>query len=213
VLEHWSGLGYYRRAHHLQQAAQAIVSRHAGRFPEDPRTIMTLPGIGRSTAAAIAAFAFDPRAAILDGNVRRVLARHRGIEGFPGTPKVEAQLWTIAQSLLPEREIGIYTQALMDLGATVCTRTTPNCGGCPVAHDCIARRDARTGELPSRQPGKPLPQRAVRVLVIERAGMLLLEKRPAVGIWSGLWSLPEIDVDGDVALYCQARFAARVVVG
>ena len=213
VLEHWSGLGYYRRAHHLHEAARAIVSRHAGRFPEDLQTITTLPGIGRSTAAAISAFAFGTRAAILDGNVRRVLARHCGVEGLPGAPKVEEVLWSIAESRLPERGIETYTQALMDLGATLCTRTAPRCGDCPVADDCVARREDRIAELPSRRPKKALPQRAVRVLVVERAGTLLLEKRPAVGIWSGLWSLPETDVDGDVAAHCLARYAARVVAG
>ena len=213
VLEQWSGLGYYRRAHHLHAAAKAIVERHDGTFPRDLPAIAALPGVGRSTAAAIAAFAFGTREAILDGNVRRVLARHRGIEGYPGSPGVEAQLWKQAESLLPETDIEAYTQAQMDLGATICTRTRPSCPECPVASDCVARRDARIGELPSPRPKKALPQRAVRVLVLERAGEILLEKRPAAGIWAGLWSLPEIDVDADVARHCTARFAASVVVG
>ena len=213
ALEHWSGLGYYRRAHHLHAAAKAIVERHDGVFPRDAQTIATLPGVGRSTAAAIAAFAFGERGAILDGNVRRLLARHCGIAGFPGDKNVEAKLWAAAESLLPERDIEAYTQALMDLGATICTRTTPRCGECPVATDCVARRDDRIAELPSPRPRKTLPQRAVRVLVIERAGAILFEKRPAAGIWSGLWSLPEIDVDADVARQCKARFATDVIVG
>jgi len=213
VLEQWSGLGYYRRAHHLHAAAKAIVGQHHGVFPRSLPAIATLPGIGRSTAAAIAVFAFGTRAAILDGNVRRVLARHRGIEGFPGAPDVEARLWKLAESLLPGADIEAYTQAQMDLGATVCTRARPCCAECPVASDCVARRDARIAELPSPRPKKALPQRAVRVLVLERAGEILLEKRPAAGIWAGLWSLPEIDVDADVAVHCKARFAANVVVG
>lgn len=213
VLEHWSGLGYYRRAHHLHAAAKAIVERHGGVFPRDAQAIAMLPGIGRSTAAAIAAFAFGARGAILDGNVRRLLARHRGIAGFPGDKKVEAKLWAAAGSLLPERDIEAYTQALMDLGATMCTRAAPRCGECPVATDCVARRDDRIAELPSPRPRKTLPQRAVRVLLIERAGAILFEKRPVTGIWSGLWSLPEIDVDADVARQCKARFATDVVVG
>jgi A/G-specific adenine glycosylase len=213
VLEHWSGLGYYRRAHHLHGAAKAIVAVHGGTFPRDAGTIATLPGIGRSTAAAIAAFAFGARAAILDGNVKRVLARHRGLEGYPGAPKVEAALWTIAESLLPGRDVATYTQALMDLGATVCTRVAPRCGTCPVADDCVARRDGRVGVLPSPRPKKALPRREIRVLVLERAGTILLEKRSAAGIWGGLWSLPEADVAADVAAYCRTRFTADVAAG
>jgi A/G-specific adenine glycosylase len=213
VLEHWSGLGYYRRAHHLHAAARAIVERHEGVFPRDARTIATLPGIGRSTAAAIAAFAFGTRGAILDGNVRRVLARHRGIAGYPGETRVEQALWKQAEALLPDHDIGAYTQALMDLGAAICTRAAPRCADCPVATDCIARRERRIAELPSPRPRKMLPRRAVRVLLIEHAGAILFEKRPAAGIWAGLWSLPEIAVDDDVVQQCEARFATSVVAG
>jgi len=213
VLEHWSGLGYYRRAHHLHAAAKAVLARHGGEFPRGVDAIAALPGIGRSTAAAIAVFAFGARAAILDGNVKRVLARHRGVEGFPGAPAVERLLWRVAESLLASREIRAYTQGLMDLGATVCTRTAPRCDACPVANDCIARRNDRVRELPSPRPKKVLPQRAVRVLVLERAGMILLEKRPAAGIWGGLWSFPEVEVDADVAAHCRAQFSAAVAEG
>ena len=213
VLELWSGLGYYRRAHHLHAAAEVLVRQSDGRFPRDARTIATLPGIGRSTAAAIAAFAFGERAAILDGNVKRVLARHCGIDGFPGAPKVEARLWEVAESLLPERGIETYTQALMDLGATLCTRTAPRCDECPVATDCVARLEGRIADLPAPRPARARPSRAVRVLVLEHAGAILLEKRPAAGIWAGLWSLPEIDLDADIARHCQARFLASVNVG
>jgi A/G-specific adenine glycosylase len=213
VLELWSGLGYYRRAHHLHAAAEVIVGQCAGRFPCAARTIAALPGIGRSTAAAIAAFAFGERAAILDGNVKRVVARHRGVDGFPGAPKVEARLWEVAESLLPERGIETYTQALMDLGATLCTRTAPRCGDCPVATDCVARLEGRIADLPTPRPTKARPSRAVRVLVLEHAGTILLEKRPAAGIWAGLWSLPEIDLDADVGRHCKARFLASVRVG
>jgi A/G-specific adenine glycosylase len=213
VLEHWSGLGYYRRAHHLHAAAKAVVARHGGAFPRDAQVIATLPGVGRSTAAAIAVFAYGARAAILDGNVKRVLARHRGIEGFPGAAGVEGEMWRAAESLLPDADIEIYTQALMDLGATLCTRAAPRCAECPLASDCVARRDGRTAALPSPRPKKAVPQRALRLLVIERAGTLLLEKRPAAGIWAGLWSLPELDLAADVARHCKARFAATVTVG
>ena len=213
VLEHWSGLGYYRRAHHLHAAAKAIVERHGGEFPRDTQTIATLPGIGRSTAAAIAAFAFGARGAILDGNVRRLLARHHGIAGYPGDAKVEQALWREAEALLPDRGIETYTQALMDLGATICTRASPRCTECPVAVDCVARREDRIAELPSPRPLKALPQRAVRVLLIERAGAILFDTRPTIGIWAGLWSLPEIAVNADIVRQCKTRFATDIVVG
>jgi A/G-specific adenine glycosylase len=213
VLELWSGLGYYRRAHHLHATARLIVARHAGRFPRDAHDIAALPGIGRSTAAAIAAFAFGARAAILDGNVKRVLSRHRGIVASSPAASVEAQLWSVAESLLPARGIETYTQALMDLGATVCTRAAPRCGQCPVAADCVARRENRIATLPLPRPAKTRPARGVRMLVLERAGKVLLEKRPAAGIWAGLWSLPEVDVDADVARRCKARYLATVTVG
>ena len=158
-----------------------MVAEHRGRFPRTAEALVSLPGIGRSTAAAIAAFATGARGAILDGNVKRVLARHRGIAGFPGDAKVERRLWRCAETLLPGREIATYTQALMDLGATVCLRARPRCELCPVALDCIARREERIGELPAPRPKKPLPQRAVAVLLLERKGEVLLERRPADG--------------------------------
>ncbi|MFO1395454.1 MAG: A/G-specific adenine glycosylase [Burkholderiales bacterium] len=213
VLAHWSGLGYYRRAHHLHAAARDVIAAHGGVFPRDAQTLATLPGIGRSTAAAIAAFASGASHAILDGNVKRVLARHRGIEGWPGAPKVEARLWEAAEALVPARDIEAYTQGLMDLGATVCTRSSPACGRCPVAGDCVALRDVRVAELPSPRPQKVLPQRSVRVLVIERSGEILFEKRPPLGIWGGLWSLPECAVDEDPAGVIAARFGARASIG
>jgi A/G-specific adenine glycosylase len=208
VLELWSGLGYYRRAHHLHAAARAVVTDHGGKFPVAAATLVTLPGIGRSTAAAIAAFASGERGAILDGNVKRVLARHRGVDGWGGTPVVEAKLWRIAESLLPEhgRDIATYTQALMDLGATLCTRARPRCEACPVAGDCVALRERRVDALPSPRPRKPLPRREVRVLMLEFEGKLLLEQRPPLGIWGGLWSLPEVPVDGEVPAYIAGRF-------
>jgi A/G-specific adenine glycosylase len=210
VLEHWSGLGYYRRAHHLHAAAKAVASDFGGAFPRVPEVIATLPGIGRSTAAAIATLAGSARAPILDGNVKRVLARHQGIEGFPGAAGVEAKMWQAAEALLPVRNADAYTQGIMDLGATVCARTRPRCDACPVAADCIARITQRTDVLPSPRPRRVVPQRAVRVLLLERAGEILLERRPAVGIWGGLWSLPEVATTDDVARHCRSRFGARV---
>jgi A/G-specific adenine glycosylase len=206
VLELWAGLGYYRRAHHLHAAARMVVDRYGGSFPQTPEDLSALPGVGRSTAAAIAAFAFGVRGAILDGNVKRVLARHRGIDGFPGEAAVEKLLWTVAEGLLPARGIENYTQGLMDLGATVCTRSAPQCDACPVAADCVARVQGRIDRLPSPRPRKSVPKRELRVLLIERAGELLFERRPATGIWSGLWSLPELSVDADVAEALRTRF-------
>ncbi len=213
VLEHWSGLGYYRRAHLLHRAAHVIVAEHGGIFPREVAAIAALPGIGRSTAAAIAAFAFGTRGAILDGNVKRVLARHAGIGGVATDAWVERALWTRAEALLPQHGIETYTQALMDLGATVCLRTRPRCEVCPVAADCIARRERRIGELPGRRVRKPLPQRATIVLLLERHGEVLLERRPNVGIWAGLWSLPELVHGADAAAHCRTRFAADVTPG
>jgi A/G-specific adenine glycosylase len=211
VLEHWSGLGYYRRAHLLHSAARAVVAEHRGEFPRDAAAAARLPGIGRSTAAAIAAFAFGARGAILDGNVQRVLARHAAVEGFPARAKVKRALWQLAEALLPPSGIEIYTQALMDLGATVCLRTAPRCSACPVAGDCVARRENRIDELPPPRPRKALPRRALTVLLLERHGEVLLERRPSSGIWAGLWSLPELDIGADPVGYCAQRFAARVV--
>ena len=212
VLEHWSGLGYYRRAHHLHAAAKAIVADHAGVFPHDVDAIAALPGIGRSTAAAIAAFAFGTPGAILDGNVKRVIARHRGIAGFHGATQVERELWRIAEFLLPASDIERYTQGMMDLGATVCTRK-PACLLCPVAADCVARIEGRIDELPAQRPAKVLPQRAVRLLVLERGGEILFERRPPTGVWSGLWSLPETALDDDVTDVVRERFGVDATIG
>ena len=214
VLACWSGLGYYRRAHHLHAAAQIVVKCHDGRLPCDAATLATLPGIGRSTAAAIAAFAGAERGAILDGNVKRVLARHRGIDGWSGTPQVAAALWRCAEALLPlagdcERDtttIGDYTQGMMDLGATICTRAKPRCDACPVSDDCVAHRESRVDALPSPRPRKLLRRREVIVLLLERDATILLEQRPATGVWGGLWSFPEAHVDCDVDAHVAARF-------
>ena len=192
VMTHWSGLGYYARARNLHRAAQAIVESHGGHFPRTAAEIATLPGIGRSTAAAIAAFAFGERAAILDGNVKRVLTRIFGVEGFPGEKRVETQLWALAESLLPTRELGRYTQAQMDLGATLCTRSKPACMRCPFADDCVARRDGRVGELPTPRPKKTVPRRSARYAIIIHEHAVLLERRPPAGIWGGLLTPPEI---------------------
>ena len=207
VLTHWSGLGYYARGRNLHRAARLIVERCAGAFPREFEAVRALPGVGRSTAAAICVLAFGQRRAILDGNVRRVLARHAGIGGYPGDKRVQDQLWRQAESLLPDSGIEAYTQGLMDLGAGPCSRSSPDCVVCPVGVSCIARRDGLTGELPSRRPTRTLPQRETAMLVLMSGGEVLLEKRPASGIWGGLWSFPETGEDRieDAAL----RYGAR----
>ena len=198
VMALWSGLGYYARARNLRRAAQEVVARHGGVFPTDAATLATLPGIGRSTAAAIAAFAGGERAAILDGNVRRVLARHAGIGGDPASAAVLATLWTTAAARLPDTGIEPYTQGMMDIGAGICTSRAPACLLCPVAADCVARLEDRIGELPGKRTRRAAPRRRVALLVVLSRGEVLLEKRPPRGIWGGLWSLPEAAVDGDL---------------
>lgn len=195
----WSGLGYYRRARFLQHAAQACVERHNGELPRDFDALVALPGIGRSTAGAILAQAYGLRFPILDGNVKRVLTRYHGIHGHPGQGAVEKQLWQHADAHTPSQRVADYTQAIMDLGATVCVRSRPLCDACPLAMDCVARRDGLTAQLPSPKPRKAIPERDTVMLVLRDArGNVLLERRGPQGVWSGLWSLPEAD-DPDAA--------------
>ncbi|MGY6122266.1 A/G-specific adenine glycosylase (plasmid) [Paraburkholderia strydomiana] len=195
VMALWAGLGYYTRARNLHRCAQAVVERHGGAFPASVDELAELPGIGRSTAAAIASFAFGARATILDGNVKRVLARVFGVEGFPGEKKVENAMWTLAESLLPSNasddEVSAYTQGLMDLGATLCVRAKPDCLRCPFAADCVANVTGRQRELPTARPKKAVPTRRTWMLVLRDGDAVMLEKRPPSGIWGGLWSLPE----------------------
>jgi A/G-specific adenine glycosylase len=207
VLAVWSGLGYYARARNLHRAARLVLA--GGEFPQDYEAVCALPGIGRSTASAICAFAHGQRRAILDGNVKRVLARHFGIEGFPGERRVEQRMWALSEALLPADGIEAYTQGLMDLGARVCVRTAPKCPACPVAASCVAARDRRTGELPAPRPARVLPQRETTMLLLCRQGELLLEKRPAPGIWGGLWCFPEVD-GARLEQECLTRFAMRI---
>lgn len=193
VMALWAGLGYYTRARNLHRCAQVLVQQHGGVFPADVESLAALPGIGLSTAAAIVAFAYGTRAAILDGNVKRVLCRVFGVEGFPGQLAVERQLWQLAAGLLPERDIEAYTQGLMDLGATVCTRTRPRCENCPMLSRCVAHETNRISELPMRRPKKATPEKRSVMLWVTYEDELLLEQRPPSGIWGGLQSLPEIE--------------------
>jgi len=207
VMALWAGLGYYTRARNLHRCAQAVVERHGGAFPASVDELAELPGIGRSTAAAIASFAFGARATILDGNVKRVLARVFGVEGFPGEKKVENAMWTLAESLLPSNasddEVSAYTQGLMDLGATLCVRGKPDCLRCPFSADCVANVTGRQRELPTARPKKAVPTRRTWMLVLRDGDAVMLEKRPPSGIWGGLWSLPE--AADEAALATRAR--------
>jgi A/G-specific adenine glycosylase len=206
VLANWSGLGYYSRGRNRHRAAQIMAEKHAGQFPREFEQILALPGIGRSTAAAIGAFSFGTRRAILDGNVKRVLARYLAVTGCPGEKKVEDILWRHAEELLPEAEIEIYTQALMDLGATVCTRGKPDCAACPVNADCIAHQQGRQAEFPQPRPRKALPEKTATMLLFMHQGEIFLEKRPPAGIWGGLWSFPEIAGAEDALQHGETRF-------
>jgi A/G-specific adenine glycosylase len=210
VLAHWAGLGYYSRARNLHRAAQQVVAQHSGRFPADVNLLAELPGIGRSTAAAIAAFAYDVVAPILEGNVKRVLARHAGIEGFPGVSVIEKKLWLEAELRLPTspEEMVAYTQGLMDLGATICSRAEPTCLLCPIAADCAARISGRVNEIPAARPSKVVPQRSQRYLLLTHADHILLVKRPAPSIWGGLWCLPEMADDEDSEATAHIRYGA-----
>ncbi len=196
VLHLWSGLGYYARARNLHRAAGVIRDRHGGRFPEAFDDVVNLPGIGRSTAGAILALARGQHHPILDGNVKRVLCRHRGIEGWPGRRAVETTLWEMADAFTPEENVAEYTQAMMDLGATVCRRGRPECSACPVSADCVALSRGRQRDLPAPRPRRERPLRHSRMLLVtDAAGRVLLERREPTGIWGGLWAFPELAPD------------------
>lgn len=210
VLEYWSGLGYYSRARNLHNAAGIIMDTHNGVFPSDVTVMQTLPGIGRSTAAAIASFAFNQIETILDGNVKRVLARHFLIEGWTSSPKVENSLWAIAESLLPKQDMVAYTQGLMDLGATICTRSKPKCEMCPLKASCKAFSENRTKELPTPKPNKTIPQKQTTMLLLLNGDEVMLEKRPQSGIWAGLWSFPEISMQEMASEVALKRFGLEV---
>jgi A/G-specific adenine glycosylase len=203
VLALWSGLGYYSRGRNLHRAAQRVMSQFCGQFPEQFEQLQELPGIGRSTAAAICALAYHQPRAILDGNVKRVLARHGGVAGWPGEGRVEAELWTLAEARLPTGDVAVYTQALMDMGATLCSRSRPRCQECPVHSDCAAYQADRVAEFPAPRPKKVVPERQAIFLLAMHGSDILLEKRPATGIWGGLWSLPQFDTVTEALAYCQ----------
>ncbi|MCY1488862.1 Adenine DNA glycosylase [compost metagenome] len=194
VLHLWTGLGYYTRARNLQKTAKMVVTEHGGEFPRDVERLAELPGIGRSTAGAIASLSMGLRAPILDGNVKRVLARYVAQDGYPGEPKVAKQLWEVAERFTPHARVNNYTQAMMDLGATLCTRSKPSCLLCPLQSGCRAHLLGRETAYPVPKPRKALPQkRTLMPLLASRDGAILLYRRPSTGLWGGLWSLPELD--------------------
>ncbi len=213
VLHLWTGLGYYARARNLHKAAQTMVEQHGGHFPQNYEDILALPGIGPSTAAAILAQAFDQPHAILDGNVKRVLTRYHAISGWPGEKKIENQLWEIARQHTPDHSAADYTQAIMDLGATVCSRNKPACDTCPLQSNCMANNQGNPGDYPTPKKRSALPIKQTTMLILQnRRGEVLLQQRPAQGIWGKLWSLPEInEADETAEQISQQRFGCKVV--
>lgn len=214
VLHLWTGLGYYSRARNVLKAAQKIVSTFDGRFPSDLDGLQSLPGIGRSTAGAILSIAFEKKATILDGNVKRVLTRLYGFTKWPGEKNVTEHLWQIAETLTPAKRAADYSQAIMDLGATLCVRGKPNCGLCPFNTVCVAHAKGLEKTIPASKPRKPLPVRQTYVLMLQNPeGAVLLVKRPAQGIWAGLWSFPELDPEAtpaDIKQYCRDELKSPV---
>lgn len=204
VMHMWSGLGYYTRARNLHRCAQIITTDHGGIFPNQIDTLIALPGIGRSTAGAILAQAFDQRHAILDGNVKRVLTRLHAIEGWPAKKAVENKLWQLAEHHTPQQRAADYTQAIMDFGATQCTRSKPNCHVCPMHHHCLAFQADAVTDYPHKKPKKTMPERSTQMLMVSGDGTrYLLEKRPPAGIWGGLWSFPECTTETELPQWCE----------
>jgi A/G-specific adenine glycosylase len=209
VLHLWTGLGYYARARNLLRAARLIVAEHDGEFPATIEAVQALPGIGRSTAGAILAISQSQRHPILDGNVKRVLTRYFGVPGFPGESAVERELWTLADACTPAHRVADYTQAIMDLGATVCVRSRPLCVVCPMHEGCFARREGMQAVLPTPKPRKERPSRTAYVAILRRAdGAVLLERRPPVGIWGGLWTFPQFDAREAAVTWMEERMGA-----
>ena len=191
VLHHWTGLGYYARARNLHATAKQIMVEYNGEFPTTVPQLESLPGIGRSTAGAIDAICHGSRAAILDGNVKRVLARYFTIDGWPGRTETQRLLWVKAEELTPRTRIADFTQAIMDLGATICTRSSPDCDACPFTGDCLARKHGTIPEYPGKKPKRSMPVRNTIMLILDYSGAVLLQRRPSKGLWGGLWSFPE----------------------
>ncbi len=210
VLHHWSGLGYYARARNLHRAAQIIRDDHGGLFPQLFEQVLSLPGVGRSTAGAVLSLALGQRYPILDGNVKRVLTRFFAVTGWPGETSVQQRLWTIADELTPSRNAGLFNQAMMDLGAAVCTRRQPACANCPLSDHCRAHVEGSVADYPETRARKRLPLKAVRMLLLRKREMVLLERRPPTGVWGGLWSFPECGMNADPVEHCATRLGLKV---
>ncbi len=207
ILKLWSGLGYYARARNLHQCAKIITNNYQGHFPNTPEELVKLPGIGRSTAGAIISFSMNRRGVILDGNVKRVLTRYYAMAGDVNQKTINQKLWQIAEELTPNKEFAAYNQAIMDLGATLCTRRNPSCSLCPVQSRCQAYHLHHPHDFPQRKKSiKTRVKKAIHMLIIQNpAGAFLLEKRPSAGIWGGLWSFPECALDEDLNTWCNNR--------
>lgn len=212
VMHHWSGLGYYARARNLHKAAQVIRDHYQGDFPTEIVQVEALPGIGRSTAGAVLSLACQQSHPILDGNVKRVLARCFAIEGWPGKASVLSQLWQLSEQLTPDEQVRAYNQAMMDLGATICTRSKPLCLHCPLTEQCVALKQGNVEAYPGKKPKKALPVKQTKMLICRNAkGELLLQHRPPSGIWGGLWSFPELPIDEDPLAWGKAHFACELL--
>ncbi|MEH6635475.1 MAG: A/G-specific adenine glycosylase [Halioglobus sp.] len=210
VLHLWTGLGYYARARNLHRAAKYVCAELAGEFPHTVDGLCELPGIGRSTAGAIVSIAFGQRAVILDGNVKRVLARYRAIDGWPGRTRVHQQLWELADQCTPAQRSGDYSQAMMDLGATLCTRSAPDCQNCPLSGDCVALAQGEQLAYPGKKPRKVLPVKTTAFLMIKDSnGDIGLQRRPGSGIWGGLWCFPEVPDITYTANWCLDRWGVE----
>ncbi len=211
VLHHWSGLGYYARARNLHRCAEAVYGRHGGAFPPEQSALEALPGIGRSTAGAIRSLGLGRVAAILDGNVKRVLARCFAVDGWPGSAAISQRLWSLSESLTPGERCADYNQAMMDLGATVCRRSRPVCSACPLAGDCKALLEGRPEAYPGAKPRKSTPVKGARMLILsDPQGRVLLQRRPPSGIWGGLWSLPECPSETSPDRWCRERLGVEI---
>lgn len=211
VLHHWSGLGYYARARNLHQCAKIITQQYQGKFPNDIDTLMSLPGIGRSTAGAILSLGFHQAAVILDGNVKRVLARCFAVPGWPGTTTTLKKLWQIAEDFTPDTASPAYTQAMMDLGSMVCTRSKPNCQQCPVQSMCIAYQQQTIDQFPGKKPKKVLPVKQTIFLIFQNEQQhILLEQRPATGLWGGLWCFPQCENETMIDDIAQQHYQLKI---
>ena len=206
VLHHWSGLGYYARARNLHKTAIILRDEYDGRFPKQIDDVIALPGIGRSTAGAILSLSRGERHPILDGNVKRVLARCFAIDGWPGQSAVVSRLWELSEAHTPASRCGEYNQAMMDLGATLCTRSKPRCHSCPLQNQCLAHAAGNEVAYPGKKPRKAKPKRSTRMILVRRGEQVFLRKRPPTGIWGGLYSFPELDAADELAEWCVKEF-------